>query len=112
MKATNVTEQTFDQTVLASAQPVLVDFWAPWCGPCLQLAPVIDQIATENEGRVTVAKVNIDEAPQLAAKFGIRSIPTLLYFKDGAVRDQVLGAVPKRVLVEKLNALAEPQPVA
>lgn len=112
MKATNVTEQTFDQTVLASTQPVLVDFWAPWCGPCIQLAPVLDQIAAEHEGRVTVAKVNIDEAPLLAAKFGIRSIPTLLYFKDGAVRDQVLGAVPKRLLVEKLNALAEPQPVA
>lgn len=103
--AINVTEATFAAQVLRATQPVLVDLWAPWCGPCVQLAPLLEGLAAENVSRFTVAKVNIDENPQLAASFGVRSIPTLLFFKDGALRDQLLGGAPKRVLVEKLIAL-------
>jgi thioredoxin 1 len=99
------TTANFQRDVLDSAHPVLVDFWAEWCGPCRVLAPVIDELATEFAGRVTVGKVNVDEAA-LAVQYGIRSIPTLLLFKECQVVDQVVGVVPKHVLVEKLRALA------
>ena len=99
------TETNFQRDVLNSSQPVLVDFWASWCGPCHVMAPVIDDLATEFAGRVTVGKVNVDDEPDLAAQYGIRSIPTLLLFKDGQIVDQAVGVVPKRVLTEKLNAL-------
>lgn len=99
------TETHFQRDVLKSSQPVLVDFWAPWCGPRHVMAPVIDDLATEFAGRVTVGKVNVDDEPDLAAQYGIRSIPTLLLFKDGQIVDQAVGVVPKRVLTEKLNAL-------
>ena len=100
------TESGFQHDVLANTQPVLVDFWADWCGPCHVMAPVIDELATEFDGKVTVGKVNVDDEPALAAQYGIRSIPTLLVFKDGQLVDQAVGVVPKQVLVEKLRALA------
>ena len=100
------TETVFHQDVLNSAQPILVDFWADWCGPCHVMAPVIDELATEFAERVTVGKVNVDDEPALAVQYGIRSIPTLLLFKEGQVIDRTVGITPKHVLVEKLDALA------
>ena len=100
------TAANFPRDVLDSSHPVLVDFWAPWCGPCRVLAPVIGELATEFAGRVTIGKVNVDDESALAVQYGIRSIPTLLLFKEGQVVDQVVGVVPKHVLVEKLRALA------
>src|SRR5580698_7408524 len=91
----NVTEENFDAEVLKSEQPVLVDFWAPWCGPCVQLSPVIDEIATAKVGQVKVAKVNVDDNQQLAVKYRVNSIPALLFFKDGVVKDQLVGRAPK-----------------
>jgi thioredoxin len=96
----------FPRDVLNSLQPVLVDFWAPWCGPCRVLAPTIEELAGEFAGQATVGKVNVDDNPQLAAQYGIRSIPTVLLFKAGQVVDQTVGVVPKPVLAEKLRALA------
>lgn len=107
MKPTiEINETNFETEVLKSPQPVLVDFWAEWCGPCKMLAPVLDEIATEQTGRVKVAKVNIDHHPTLAARFGIQSIPTLLYFANGEVRNQTIGVAGKRAITSKLEALA------
>lgn len=88
-------DSVFEAEVIGSDKPVLVDFWAPWCGPCKALAPVIDEISKDFEGKVKVGKVNVDENPEISMKFGIRSIPTLIVFKDGDVLEQVIGAVPK-----------------
>jgi thioredoxin 1 len=101
-----INEANFETEVLKTAQPVLVDFWAEWCGPCKMLAPVLDEIATEQSGRVKVAKVNVDRNPALAERFGIRSIPTLLYFAGGAVRHQTVGVIGKKAIVAKLQELA------
>jgi thioredoxin 1 len=95
---TQLTEQTFDEAVLASQGLVMVDFWAEWCGPCRMIAPVLEQIADESQGRVSLMKVNVDENSSLAARYEIRSIPTILIVKDGAVVDRVVGAVPKATL--------------
>lgn len=108
MNTIEINEANFERDVLQSKEPVLVDFWAEWCGPCKMLGPLLDEIATEQSGRVKVAKVNVDQNPTLAARFGIQSIPTLLYFAGGEVRDQTIGAVGKRVIISKLEKLVAP----
>jgi thioredoxin 1 len=107
MKPTiEVNEANFEAEVLNSAQPVAVDFWAEWCGPCKMLGPVLDEIATEQSGKAKVAKINVDENSGLAERFGIRSIPTLLYFNGGEVRKQTVGVVSKKTIVSTLEAVS------
>jgi thioredoxin len=101
-----VTDATFDG-VVTSERPVVIDFWAPWCGPCRVIAPVLDEIASELGDQVTIGKVNVNEHPALASRFGIQSIPQLLFFKDGAEKDRVVGAVPKREILKRLESLAD-----
>ena len=99
-----LTDDNFEEEVENSDQPVLVDFWAEWCGPCKMIGPVVEEIAKEYDGKAKIGKVNVDENPNTSMKFGVRSIPTLLIFKDGEVADQVVGAVPKNQLTKKLDA--------
>jgi thioredoxin 1 len=101
--ATAVTDASFEQDVLKSDVPVLVDFWAPWCGPCRMVAPIVDEIAKEFEGKIKVFKLNTDENPNVASQYGIRSIPTLMIFKGGQKVDTVVGAVPKTTLSSTLS---------
>jgi thioredoxin 1 len=101
--AIEITDANFDELVLKSDKPVLVDFWAEWCGPCRMVGPVVEEIAGEYAGKAIVGKVDVDANPNIAAKYGIRSIPTLLYFKGGEKVDSVVGAVPKGTLVSKLE---------
>jgi thioredoxin 1 len=101
----HVTGATFDG-VVTSERPVLIDFWAPWCGPCRAIAPVLEEIARELGDKVTIGKVNVDEHPDLAVRFGVQAIPQLLFFKEGALKDKLVGAVPKRELVKRLDALS------
>jgi thioredoxin 1 len=103
MSAAAVTDETFEQEVIESSVPVLVDFWAPWCGPCRMVAPVVDEIAEQYVGQVKVVKVNTDDNPGVASKYGIRSIPTLMIFKGGQRVDMVVGAVPKTTLANTLE---------
>ena len=101
----NLTEQTFDEALAVANGVLMVDFWAPWCRPCVALAPVLEEMAQASRGSVTLAKVNVDEEPMLAARHGIRSIPTVLFVKNGKIADQVVGAVPKAQIEAKLAAL-------
>lgn len=101
----SVTNDSFDQEVLKSPDLVMVDFWATWCGPCKIVAPVVEELAKEYEGKARFAKVNTDENADLASKYNIRGIPTLIFFKDGEVKDQIVGAVPKAQLKSKIDSL-------
>ncbi|OGU18664.1 MAG: thioredoxin [Ignavibacteria bacterium GWA2_55_25] len=103
MKPVEVTDSNFQSEVLNSATPVLIDFWAEWCGPCKMIAPLVEELAKEYDGKLKVGKVDVDSNQQVSMQFGIRSIPTLLIFKQGKVVDQLVGAVPKRMLVEKIT---------
>jgi thioredoxin 1 len=103
VKAIEITDANFDQEVLKSDKPVLIDFWAVWCGPCKMVAPVVEEIANEYNGRLKVGKLDVDSNPEVSMKFGIRSIPTLMIFKGGKVVEQIIGAVPKRNLLDKLT---------
>ena len=102
-----ITDQTFEQEVMQTrGRPVLVDCWAPWCGPCRMIGPVLDQLAAESQGRYRIAKLNVDENPQTASLFRIASIPTLLIFKDGQVVDRIVGVQPKQAIAERLGVAA------
>ena len=98
-----LTDQSFDEAVAATEGLLLVDFWAPWCGPCRAVAPVLDSLVRDEGGRVTLAKVNVDEQPALASRYQVRSIPTILFVKDGRVVDSVVGAVPRATFDEKIQ---------
>jgi|SRR3972149_369051 len=104
MKPVTLTDDNFEKEVINSDKPVLIDFWAVWCGPCKIIAPVMEELAAEYEGKVKVGKLDVDENQQASIKYGVRSIPTLLIFKNGKVKDTIIGAVPKSQIVQKLNA--------
>lgn len=103
--ALELTDSNFDELVLKSDKPVLVDFWAEWCGPCRMVAPIVSEIAIEYDGKAVVGKLDVDSNPGIATKYGIRNIPTILFFKDGEVADKQVGAVPKSVLTSKIENL-------
>ena len=100
---TELNETTFDEVVNSTAEPVVVDFWAEWCGPCKMVAPILDEIAVEQEGKVKVTKLNVDDVPAIAQRFGVMSIPTMLVFRDGEVDKRIVGAKPKAQLIEELG---------
>jgi len=102
--AKQFTDSNFDADVLKSDKPVLVDFWAEWCGPCRMVGPIVDELSTEYDGKVVIGKLNVDENPEVAAKYNVRSIPTLLIFKNGELVDKQVGVVPKSTLAKKLDA--------
>jgi len=103
--ALEVNDDNFDEVVIKSDKPVLVDFWAEWCGPCRMVAPIMEEISQEFAGKAIVVKCDVDSSPGVSAKYGIRNIPTILFFKDGKIADKQVGAVPKTSFVTKLNAL-------
>lgn len=105
--ALEVNDNNFDDVVLKSDKPVLVDFWAEWCGPCRMITPALEEISNEYAGKAVVAKCDVDENPGVASRFGIRNIPTVLFFKDGKIADKQVGAVPKNNFVNKLNNLLQ-----
>ncbi len=100
-----VSDATFDQEVLKSELPVLIDFWAPWCGPCRAIAPLIEELARENEGKLKVVKLNVDDNPQTPSRYGVRGIPNLILFKGGVVHEQIVGAVPKAKLTQAVSSV-------
>ena len=104
MKPVTLTDDNFEDEVIKSDKPVLIDFWAVWCGPCKIIAPVVEELASEYDGKIKVGKLDVDENQQSSIKYGVRSIPTLLIFKDGKVKDTIIGAVPKTQIVQKLNS--------
>jgi thioredoxin 1 len=103
--ALEFTDANFDELVIKSGKPVIVDLWAEWCGPCRMLTPIVEEMAKEYEGRAVVGKLNVDDNPEVTAKYGVRNIPTVLFFKGGEVADKQVGAVPKSALVGKLEKL-------
>ncbi len=103
MKPKHITDTDFELEVLKSDRPVLVDFWAEWCGPCKMIAPVVEELAVDYDNKLKIAKMDVDANPRTSALFGIRSIPTLMIFKNGSVVEQIIGAVPKKQLVERIN---------
>jgi thioredoxin 1 len=103
MATVKVTDESFEQDVLKAGTPVLVDFWAEWCGPCKQIAPALEQIASELEGQVTIAKVNIEESPTVPTRYGVKGIPTLMLFRDGHMTSMKVGAMPKQKILEWLT---------
>lgn len=105
MSSKHVSDQEFDTAVLGSKEPILVDFWAEWCGPCKQISPILDEIAGEMAGKLTVAKVNIDQNPESPQKYGVRGIPTMILFKDGKPVATKVGSMPKSAIVEWLNSV-------
>ena len=105
MSLTHISDESFEADVLGSGTPVLVDYWAEWCGPCLQIGPALEEIAAEMDGQVTIAKLNIDDNPLTATKFGVRGIPTLMLFKDGQVAATKVGAVPKGKIAEWIESV-------
>ncbi|MGR7994674.1 MULTISPECIES: thioredoxin [unclassified Xanthobacter] len=104
MAVEKVSDQNFEEDVINSSAPVIVDFWAEWCGPCRMVAPILDEVSGEMDGKVRIVKLNVDENPQTASKYGIMSIPTLLLFKDGKIASRQVGAAPKAKLVQWINA--------
>ncbi len=104
MKPITITDDNFETEVIKSNQPVLIDFWATWCGPCRMIAPIVEELANEYDGKIKIGKLDVDENQQTSIKYGVRSIPTLLIFKDGKIKDTIIGAVPKSHLVQKLNS--------
>ena len=105
MKPITFTDENFEEEVLKSDKPVVIDFWAAWCGPCKIIAPTIEELAEEYDGKVKVGKLDVDDNQQTAMKYGVRSIPTVLVIKDGEVKESILGAVPKAMFVEKIEAV-------
>jgi thioredoxin 1 len=103
--ALELTDANFEELVIKSGMPVLVDFWAEWCGPCRMITPIVAELAVEYEGKAVIGKVDVDNNPGITAKFGIRNIPTILFFKNGQIADKQVGSVPKQKLAEKLDAL-------
>jgi thioredoxin 1 len=105
MKPITLTDDNFETEVIKSDKPVLIDFWAVWCGPCRMIAPIVEELSVEYDGKIKIGKLDVDENQQTSIKFGVRSIPTLLIFKDGQLKDTIIGAVPKNHIVQKLNAV-------
>jgi len=103
--AVEITDKNFDELVLQSDKPVVIDFWAEWCGPCRMVGPIVEEMSTEYSGKAVIGKVNVDENPEVSARFGIRNIPTILFIKGGEMVDKSVGAVPKNVLTEKLDQI-------
>jgi thioredoxin 1 len=105
MKLVEITDDNFETEVIKSDKPVLIDFWAVWCGPCKLIAPIVEELAGEYDGKAKIGKLDVDSNQQTSIKFGVRSIPTLLLFKDGKLKETIIGAVPKKTIVDKLNTV-------